>query len=794
MLSRGAADPLMPSNSVSSASKVLYYDASVPLKEITLTNNSAQTVYPILSDANSRMGPGSPLPIYDPYDGLNQEFRGYVGYASGGKNYLGLRAHEQITINIPLVFWDGGRIDIATSGVNMIPKSPTAPNPFHYHDTNADGTPTARYAVPAIGPAATKGLVMWYHGKTAEGSAPDAPSQLIEMTFRDAYLGTLSTSKFIPQSEKQALINYDVSYVDSILLPVAMEAANVPIPIPNNTQPSISKAYGWTGAKLTIPQMQDAIRAFTSGNPTVNGLGQYFDGKGYDKYHFPNEAVSGIKLPAGQNLIGHSPLRNVRSSYNNNQYMLVSGGTTNIEYFSGGVTNSTTTMKVNDPNVLKQLKPGMVVTSQGPTVDLRPGTTIAQIEPSKGLVLLNQPAIASATLDVYTFTRPVKDYVATKLTNLWYSWADYYVANHQVANVNHVVGGTKAGNRVITFNAPVTATLVPGMTVTGPGIPAGTTISAIASDQMSVNLSKLATSTQSNAGYSFGTPQPIARSSEVQPFKLDFSAQSKDTADKFASALYAVMSAMSTIPTIPGQGTQSTQLMFNVLGCNVGFIPGVVPAGHGVPVISNEIRDDTKSILRGVYDFRVVPESTGKWYPNPATATPGADVNGAPANYNVYNLNPFVWFVHVKLGLSGYGFSVDDDVADVGANGATQLQVSIGGLNGLSNHDEWTWGAPFGSVTGKGQINKTTAPNRITGLDPLLLAQLNGEDPNVGPGALVKGQGVAAGTRVVSIDWGNHSVILDHDLLPNQTPDTYTYTFAGSQTLQGIHRKPVVQR
>ena len=46
-------------------------------------------------------------------------------------------------------------------------------------------------------------------------------------------------------------------------------------------------------------------------------------------------------------------------------------------------------------------------------------------------------------------------------------------------------------------------------------------------------------------------------------------------------------------------------------------------------------------------------------------------------DFNVFNLDPFVWFVHVKLGFSGYGFSVDDDKADIGSDGQSQLQFTI---------------------------------------------------------------------------------------------------------------------
>jgi len=32
-----------------------------------------------------------------------------------------------------------------------------------------------------------------------------------------------------------------------------------------------------------------------------------------------------------------------------------------------------------------------------------------------------------------------------------------------------------------------------------------------------------------------------------------------------------------------------------------------------------------------------------------------------PIKFGIYNIDPYVWFVHVQLGFSGYGFSVDDD-------------------------------------------------------------------------------------------------------------------------------------
>jgi hypothetical protein len=680
-----SAGILMPSNTVSSASSVLYLGTAVPLKEITLTNDTSQTVYPILTDENSQPAPGGTESLYDPFDPLNQEYRGYIGYTSGGQNYLGLRPGQQITIAVPLVFWNAGRIQIASDGSNLIPATGAALNPFNYFATNPDGTSTARFAVPALGPAATQGVVMWYHAEIPEEPALDAPTQLAEMTFRDPYLATLPTAASIDPSQEQTLINYDVSYVDSMLVPVAMEAATV-----SGANAAPTDAVGWTGASLTLPQMQTAIQNFTSDNPASNGLGEYFGGNGYPSFELPDESVAGVKIPSGGNVIGLGPYYDVRSSYNSNTYMLSTGGTGDLQYFSGGTTNSTTVLKVQQASVLADLTPGMVVTSQGPTADLKAGTTIVQVNIAQGEVILSQPAIASATNNVYTFSRPVTDYATNAMENLWYSWADYYVANNQVPNVGNVAASIPVDSQVLTFAAPVTAKLVPGMEVTGPGIPAGTIVMSVASGGTSVDLSNLATGAETNALYSFESPRLIARSAEVEPSTLSFASQDQATANLFAQAVYAVMSAMSTIPVNPGAGTLSTQLLYNAIGCNVGQIPGILAGGN--PAIAAELTVDVTSILRGVYNYESVPQSTGLWYPSPATPTAGALMNGTAADFGIYNLDPFVWFVHQELGLTGYGFSVDDGVADVGVNGANQLQITIGGLGGLSNSSAWSSG------------------------------------------------------------------------------------------------------
>ena len=79
--------------------------------------------------------------------------------------------------------------------------------------------------------------------------------------------------------------------------------------------------------------------------------------------------------------------------------------------------------------------------------------------------------------------------------------------------------------------------------------------------------------------------------------------------------------------------------------------------------LTGQVRDLVKSVLRGVWNFTAVPNQN-QWYPDPAAKTGGQD-------FNVYNLDPFVWFVHSPKAenMSGYAFSVDDDVSNPSSAG-----------------------------------------------------------------------------------------------------------------------------
>ena len=177
---------------------------------------------------------------------------------------------------------------------------------------------------------------MWYHA--LNGNAPNniAPFQLTEISFRGTFYNpTINTGTGFedligPDVFDQGVDNdsadYDLSFVDSLNLPVAVEASNVTIPSTGPNTPTRA-AVGWVGSGQSETDLQAAISAFTATNPNDttddNYLGTYFDGQGYPTYQVVDQG--NVKLPSGQNLF----LSSVASGSNSDIYfnMTFSDGT-----------------------------------------------------------------------------------------------------------------------------------------------------------------------------------------------------------------------------------------------------------------------------------------------------------------------------------------------------------------------------------------------------------------------------------------------------------------------------------
>ena len=74
--------------------------------------------------------------------------------------------------------------------------------------------------------------------------------------------------------------------------------------------------------------------------------------------------------------------------------------------------------------------------------------------------------------------------------------------------------------------------------------------------------------------------------------------------------------------------------------------------------------------------------------------------------------------MHQKVGLSGYGFSFDDDVADVGAGGATAFEIiDAPGATDYPQTKEWYPSTPWASLTADAMISQDGGNTILTFAD-----------------------------------------------------------------------------
>ena len=249
---------------------------------------------------------------------------------------------------------------------------------------------------------------------------------------------TVKTNSEIPDNQLVTLINYDVSNVDNLYLPLAMEATDVwvipqqsgPPPNPNREgwKPgSDPDVYGWIGADNTIDFLQTHLRAFTADNNQL--LGKYFkDGKGWPFYNIPNptnDPNTPIKIPSGANVFAQSPIRGIGvvSSYSTGEwqtdkYMLSSGGTKPRAATIGwagsppdGDPAGSTTLHVNlaESDRIAFIEKDYLVTGRPPESPptpnpIQPGTTVLGVDKTAGAVTLSQPLLHSSKACAFTFS------------------------------------------------------------------------------------------------------------------------------------------------------------------------------------------------------------------------------------------------------------------------------------------------------------------------------------------------------------------------------------------------------
>jgi hypothetical protein len=265
-----------------------------------------------------------------------------------------------------------------------------------------------------------------------------------------------------------------------------------------------------------------------------------------------------------------------------------------------------------------------------------------------------------------------------------------------------------------------------------------------------------------------------------------FPASQQATALAFAQSVYVCMSAWS----VSVQKTDTigwNTLLGNIIGGNLStdFLP--FQDTQGKEVVKNLLTVLSKSVQRGVPDYtNSLYSDQATWYPDPALKTGGQQ-------FNAFNLNPFVWFIHAKLGLSGYAFALDDDLGNVESHGTTNMGISVGGLSGPLTQswtkDPYTPVAPFGVVTTTAAA-ATAQSSTLTNLaNQNLVQQIKQFDYNHNQlGTLVNGPGVQVGTTVqfTSINpTPSLTTITLSRPLTSATTTTDTFAFFGHMIFTG---------
>ena len=273
---------------------------------------------------------------------MNDTYRGYIGEYINGQYELGLQPGHQVTVQVPIAFWDGGRQFMVDNGPVPLtsqfdPGYPLQANAEWSYNPSATPNalaglgaglsyivyPTASNPMPLYGAdfkdpntgyANPDGVVMWYHEVTAGKPHvfPDnLPAVITETTFRDPLQTVIAPD--MPPSQTMLIDNYDVSYVDTLGLPASMEATLVP----STPATPGSGQYAWTGADQSTTDMQQSVANFTTNNTSVNtdpngvnGLGTYFNGLGWDQFYLPpgNNSTAADSIKQIINTIAGTPV------------------------------------------------------------------------------------------------------------------------------------------------------------------------------------------------------------------------------------------------------------------------------------------------------------------------------------------------------------------------------------------------------------------------------------------------------------------------------------------------------
>ncbi len=256
--------------------------SGVPTMPIKIYNNSPNfNIYPVLTTGTSTSSlwlqawfkvPKAQMGN-NPYPKLNS-FRFYINPTG-----TGIPPGESVTITLPLFtalvpkakvdpklpdqyidWWGGGRIEIFDAPVSTGSPPPALTALYTQRPTQTVVSPILNTQIPTC-QGCTGNLIMFKD--TGGGFKNNEPSQLTEYT-----LGAINQSKD-PVELNTNNVDFDVSYVDTAYLPVAMTPYNT-------TLPRIAQV-GYVGTPQPIGKFRQALRKFVAADSPYVGWPQFIN-------------------------------------------------------------------------------------------------------------------------------------------------------------------------------------------------------------------------------------------------------------------------------------------------------------------------------------------------------------------------------------------------------------------------------------------------------------------------------------------------------------------------------------
>ena len=468
---------------------------------------------------------------------------------------------------------------------------------------------------------------MLYHSPNASGIDVSSATQVAEYTIRDK-----SSTPDIPNS-----VDVDVQYIDSMYLPVAMEAV-----LPGKNPPEA----GYIGTTNSVDDFEKTLKAFVSPSGSLNG---YFGSAGWPQIYLSDtgqiDPNALIKIPGAYNVF---VLSVVPSPLN-------PPGTSSVPFITSSQLNGNMPASPSDaPNYAVEDITNLIF-SWAEFYKTTFQDTKDYVTPTPELTAILDTGLQQAGVQTFSINAAdPKDLDRAKAfaTTVWKALNVFSLDPNLNTQLRYVsaMGTTTPGSNLITgLPASTVSQLQNVMGVVGPNLPGRDQVNnptPLAQGQTSIQMTQPA-----NPG-----PGPVTT-------EYRFYYDTLPTNQRGVPALQA-----------------TSQLISYILGDNVGDLKDV--PGYTTPDERQKVTADLIiPLLHGV-PSPAYPQRD--WYP-----TPGNPQTSGNAKYN---LDPLVWLVHsgtnwppANKEILAYAFSVDDGLGNITVNDSDAFEVTVGGSNGLTH-------------------------------------------------------------------------------------------------------------